>query len=67
MGIDLAKGNWLLFRNTRKSEPKQPDYEGQVCLPDGRQMKLVAWIRDGANGKFFSGKLDDMPAPKRRG
>ncbi len=63
--MDLKPGTWVLFRNERKEKDTQPSHTGQVRLPDGRLMQLAGWVKEGKNGKFFSGKLDDMPVAKK--
>ena len=66
MAFDLSPSSWMLFRNKRKVKDADPEFTGQVCLPDGRQMQLLGWVKEGKNGKFFSGKLTDMPGPTEK-
>jgi hypothetical protein len=42
-----------LFKNTRKEQPKHPDYQGDVTV-DGKTFRLAAWVKEGAKGKFMS-------------
>jgi hypothetical protein len=42
----------VLFRN-QKSKDTAPDYTGKINV-DGRELRLAAWLKDGANGKFLS-------------
>ncbi len=65
MALDLKHGTWMLFRNQQREKDSQPEFRGQVCLPDGRMMEMAGWVKEGKNGKFFSGKLGDMPMPKK--
>lgn len=50
-------GSWNLFRNNRKENEKQPDYRGTIKLEDGTELELSAWLKEGKNGKFFSGTV----------
>lgn len=43
----------VLFKNTRKTQPNQPDYTG-TCEIEGDEFRLSAWIKDGKQGKFMS-------------
>jgi len=51
--------SFVLFKNDRKEKETQPDYTGKVTLEDGTEKRLAAWIKDGKNGKFMSGKISD--------
>jgi len=53
----------ILFKNTQKESPSQPDYRGEVTAA-GIPYKISAWIKDGANGKFMSLALTLKEAPK---
>lgn len=58
MAYDNEKSG-VLFRNKQK-EPnsKHPDYTGKLQI-DGKEWRLAAWVKEGAQGKFFSLKLTD--------
>jgi hypothetical protein len=43
----------VLFKNTRKEQPKHPDYQGDVTV-DGKTFRLAAWVKEGVKGKFMS-------------
>ncbi len=53
------RDSFILFKNDKKSD-KSPDYTGKITLSDGTEKRLAAWIKDGKNGKFLSGKLSDI-------
>jgi hypothetical protein len=60
------ENRWSLFKNTRKEKDSQPDYTGSLNV-DGAEYYLDGWVKDGAKGKFFSGKIkrkDAKPAAK---
>jgi hypothetical protein len=40
---DELKGS--LFKNTRKTEPKQPDYTGIVQV-DGKKYRMAGWLKE---------------------
>lgn len=46
---------FVLFKNDRKSLDTHPDYTGTINI-DGIEYFLDGWIKDGAKGKFISGK-----------
>lgn len=48
---DTNKG--VLFKNDKKGNEKAPDYTGKMNV-NGKEMRLAAWIREGAKGKFMS-------------
>lgn len=47
---------WVLFKNDRKDRETSPDYTGTLNV-DGVEYFLNAWLKDGKNGKFFSGSI----------
>lgn len=69
-------GDITIFRNRNKEEgDKRPDYDGKGLDLNGNEIRIALWIKDGANGKFFSGRLSEAqqkapqqaaaPAPAR--
>jgi hypothetical protein len=46
----------VLFKNDRKSDDRHPDYTGSLNV-DGVDYYLDAWVKQGAKGKFFSGRI----------
>lgn len=42
-----------LFKNNRKESETHADYNGSVRI-DGHDWWINAWLKEGANGKFFS-------------
>jgi hypothetical protein len=59
MGNDYERDNsGTLFKNSYKdpkklADAKKPDYTGDALI-NGQQMRLSAWVKDGAKGKFMS-------------
>ena len=61
-------GDVTIFKN-RNKEPgdKRPDYDGKGIDLEGNDFRIALWIKEGKNGKFFSGKMEkprvqDAPA-----
>lgn len=48
-----------IFKNDYKTGDNQPDYKGKILLQDGTEQQIALWVREGANGKFFSAALSD--------
>lgn len=51
---------FVLFKNDKEGNEKRPDYTGKLTLPGGHVMRMSAWIRDGKNGKFMSGQIEEQ-------
>lgn len=49
-----------IFKNDYKTAENQPDYKGKILLKDGTEQQIALWIKEGANGKFFSAALSDV-------
>ena len=49
-----------IFKNDYKTAENQPDYKGKILLQDGTEQQIALWIKEGANGKFFSAALSDV-------
>lgn len=54
-----------LFRNTKKTEDKQPDYRGNIKI-SGDLYTLAAWVKEGKNGKFLSIKVESTELKPNR-
>ena len=55
---------FVLFKNDKGDNEARPDYTGTGTLPDGKEMRFAAWIRESKSGvKFLSGRLSE-PQPK---
>jgi len=35
------------------------DDDVEVIMVNGKKMRLAAWVKEGKNGKFFSGKMSE--------
>jgi len=45
--------NWgTLFKNARKTEPKHPDYTGDLVV-NGKNYRQAAWLKKDKNGKTY--------------
>ena len=49
-----------IFKNDYKTAENQPDYKGKILLQDGTEQQIALWVKEGANGKFFSAALSDV-------
>lgn len=72
MSFKNDPGFGQLFRNKYKDKDNQPDHKGAGTCPHcEKPFDIAAWIKDGANGKFFSlniqepyVKKEETSAPK---
>ena len=56
---------FALFKNDKGDNPNRPDYTGNVTLPDGKEMRMSAWIRESQSGlKYLSGTLSETIADR---
>jgi hypothetical protein len=54
MAYEMRELNGSLFKNDKKEQPNQRDYNGS-CLINGVEMWISAWLKTGANGtKYMS-------------
>lgn len=54
------KNRFALFKQDKGDNPNRPDYTGTVTLPDGKEMRMAAWVRESRNGlKYLSGTLSE--------
>lgn len=57
-------GDVSIFKNTKKEEgDRRPDYDGKGIDLNGNDFRIALWVKEGKNGKFFSGKLDKPYVP----
>lgn len=63
MAYEPRPGSFSLFRNDKEGNDNRPDYTGDGLDPDGKPIKISAWIKEGKNGKFMSCRME----PKTRG
>lgn len=63
MAYEMKEGSFSLFKNSRQEKPTHPDYAGSVMI-NGKEHYLNAWLKDGKNGKFFSGSIGKEKIPK---
>lgn len=53
MAYELRDQSGTLFKNGRKTQPNQPDYGGDAMV-NGVKVRMSAWVKRGAKGKFMS-------------
>jgi len=47
------------FKNSKKTNEKQPDYQGTVNV-NGKEMQVSLWIKEAKNGnKYFSASFQE--------
>ena len=69
MAYEQKPGDFALFKNDKEGNDKRPDYTGTGVDLDGSRIKVSAWIKQGAKGKFMSCRFQPMtrgePAPTK--
>ena len=58
MGYEKKPGDISVFKND-KAEGNQPQYRGELLTPDGKPLTVSLWVKEGKNGKFFAGKVQE--------
>jgi len=56
--MDLKDNAVLIFKNDKKNGETHPDYKGQINV-NGQNFDIALWVKEGKNGKFFSGKISE--------
>ena len=59
MAYEHKPGTFSLFKNDKGDNEKRPDYTGEGMGLDGTPIKVSAWLKDGAKGKFMSCKFEE--------
>lgn len=55
------RNSFRLFLNTKKINPKAPDYEGDYTDASNKVWKTAAWQKTDRNGNiWYSGKIEEM-------
>lgn len=54
MAYENKPGQGALFPNDQKQHDNQPDYRGQIKLPDGTDCWISGWLKQGSRGDFIS-------------
>jgi len=62
MAFEHKPGSFSLFKNDKQGNEKRPDYTGDGMSLDGKHIKVSAWLKDGAKGKFMSCKFEEKTA-----
>ena len=56
--------SFVLFKNDKDGNEARPDYTGKLTDESGKEWRIAAWIKDGAKGKFMSGKISEPLAQR---
>lgn len=69
MAYEPKEGYGSFFKQTKKTNPAQPDFKGEIML-DGKVWKIGMWQKSGTtNGvewSLLSAKVDSMQASNAR-
>jgi hypothetical protein len=65
MAYESKAGDVSIFKNNTEN-PKAPQYTGTCIAPDGTTYRISLWVKEGAKGKFFSGRMEE-PMQKQSG
>lgn len=58
MNYEIKPGNGTIFKNNKTSD-KQPEYKGIIKTPEGKELEIALWVKEGKSGKFFSVKVQE--------
>ena len=67
MAYEKRSNEGVLFLNDKGDNPKRPDYKGTLMLPDGHEVEIVAWEKEGKNSgkRFLSLTLGNSTSPRQ--
>lgn len=58
MAYQHNNGRISIFKNENKNGETHPDYKGYGKAPNGTDIEIALWVKDGTKGKFFSGTIE---------
>ena len=58
MAYEAQPGSFSLFKNDKGDNEKRPDYTGTGKDLDGQDIRVSAWLKEGAKGKFMSCRFE---------
>ena len=61
MAYERKDGDIVVFKNNRKQEERQPDMTGSALI-NGVEYSVSFWTKEGTNGKFLSGRIEERQA-----
>ena len=56
--MELKENVVIIFKNDKKNGETHPDYKGKINV-EGKTFDIALWVKEGAKGKFFSGKISE--------
>jgi len=62
MAYEPKPGSFSLFKNDKAGVETRPDYTGDGMALDGTPIRISAWIKDGAKGKYMSCNIQPKEA-----
>ena len=71
MSYEPRPGQGSLFKNDKKNTDNSPNATGYIVahrdIKEGEKLRLAAWTKESANGRFQSLKLSDFQNPQTQG
>lgn len=59
----LKENKGFIFKNTKKTEDKHPDYNGTINV-EGKEYNVGLWVKTGQSGKSHFSVGISKPTPK---
>ena len=66
MAYEPKPGSFSLFKNDKAGVETRPDYTGDGMALDGTLIRISAWLKDGAKGKYMSCNIQPKEAKQER-
>jgi len=64
MAYEHREGSGILFNNSYKENPKQPDLKGEIMI-GGKLMAIAGWKKQGQKGEFISVFISEKREAKK--
>ena len=63
MAYEQKPGQGSLFINNKKEKENQPDFNGSITTPDGKQWKVSGWKKTSGSGIEYTSLSVQEPKP----